>query len=170
MTLCRAHYAKGKTGTVLAARLLAGTDLLTGIEQLCHENDMKAAVINSCFGSFKQAGYLYLVPNSQSKVGAGYGEMQVRQGPIEFLQGTGVVCRRDGEFDIHFHGTMCDQEGNVFGGHLVKGENPVITVDLVLTAVEGMSFHRKYDEETGGNQFYPVEHGEIATYTLSKKS
>ena len=168
MSLCRAHFAKGKAGTVLAARLLAETDLLTGIERLCQENDIESAVISSCFGSFKKAGYLYLIANSESKVGAGYGELQVRQGPIEFLQGTGVVCQRDGDYDIHFHGTMCDQEGNVFGGHLVKGENPVITVDLVLTAIEGMSFNRKYDEETGGNQFYTVEHGKNVTYNLSK--
>ncbi|WP_339230275.1 PPC domain-containing DNA-binding protein [Oceanobacillus sp. FSL K6-2867] len=166
MTLCRAHYAKGKTGAILAARLLTGTDLLAGIEQLCGENNIQSAVISSCFGSFQQAGYLYLVPNSESKVGAGYGELQVRQGPVEFLQGTGVVCKREGEYEIHFHGTMCDQAGNVFGGHLVKGENPVITVDLVLTAVEGMTFSREYDEETGGNQFYPLEHGRAVTNSL----
>ena len=29
--------------------------------------------------------------------------------------------------DIHFHGTMCDENGNVFGGHMVKGYNPTLT-------------------------------------------
>lgn len=39
----------------------------------------------------------------------------------------------------------------------MKGENPVITVDLVLAETIGMDFQRKFDEETGANQFYPVE-------------
>ncbi len=111
------------------------------------------------------------MPQEKSSIGVGYGDLKVKQGPIEFLQGTGVVCRRDDAFDTHFHGTMCDQDGNVFGGHLVKGENPVITVDLVLTEIDGVDFYRKYDEETNGNQFYPVEQGKSVTCVMpvSKK-
>ncbi|WP_225986207.1 hypothetical protein [Psychrobacillus glaciei] len=39
----------------------------------------------------------------------------------------------------------------------MKGENPVITVDLIFAEVIGMEFHRKFDDENGANQFYPVE-------------
>ncbi|MGB3101864.1 MAG: DUF296 domain-containing protein, partial [Psychrobacillus psychrotolerans] len=100
---------------------------------------------------------VYLIPNKDSPIGVGYNNLVVKEGPIEFLQGTGVVCQRDGQLETHFHGTICDQNGHIFGGHFMKGENPVITVDLVLAETIGMDFQRKFDEETGANQFYPVE-------------
>lgn len=157
MSAVRVNYATGGLGKTIGARLLYGTDLLEGIEQICKENDMEYATIISCFGSFQRSGFVYLVPNDLSIIGVGYNDLIVKEGPIEFLQGTGVICKREGEYETHFHGTMCDQNGNVFGGHFKKGENPVITVDLVLAEVTGMEFLRKFDEETGANQFFPIE-------------
>lgn len=160
----RTHYAVGKTGKTIAARLLPGTDLLTGIEDICKENQIKYASIINCFGSFQETGYLYLVPKPESPVGAGYSDLMTATGPIEFLNGTGIVCQRDNQFEIHLHGTMCDQEGQVFGGHMVKGQNPVITVDLILIEIQDMELNRTFDEETGGYQLYPKE---IRTSSLS---
>ncbi|TQR09072.1 PPC domain-containing DNA-binding protein [Psychrobacillus soli] len=157
MATVKVNYATGKFGKTVGARLVFGTDLLEGIEQLCAENDIQYATIISCFGSFQRSGFVYLVPNETSIIGVGYNDLVVKEGPIEFLQGTGVVCKREGAYETHFHGTMCDQKGNIFGGHFIKGENPVITVDLVLAEVTGMEFHRKFDPETGANQFFPIE-------------
>lgn len=157
MSKIRANYAVGKLGKVVSARLVYGTDLLEGIEELCKVNGIQSATILSCFGSFQRSGFVYLVPNEDSPIGVGYNNLVVKEGPIEFLQGTGVVCQRDGQFETHFHGTICDQNGNIFGGHFIKGENPVITVDLVLAETVDMEFKRQFDEETGANQFYPVE-------------
>lgn len=154
----RVQYAVGKAGKTVAARLLPGTDLLTGIEEICHDNDITYASISTCFGSFQKAVYLFLVPQSQSKVGAGYGDVNRVAGPVEFLNGVGVVCQRDGNYDTHFHATMCDKEGKVFGGHMLKGENPVLTtVDVVINEVEGVNMFRKYDEETDLIQFDPQQ-------------
>lgn len=50
---------------------------------------------------------------------AGYGDIITKEGPIEFLNGTGVVCQNNNKYDTHFHATMCDQNGTVFGGHIV---------------------------------------------------
>ncbi|WP_033542945.1 PPC domain-containing DNA-binding protein [Planococcus sp. CAU13] len=155
----RIQYAAGSLGRSIAARLLPGTDLLTGIEELCRENGISYAQISTCFGSLQQSGYYYLVPDSSANLGASYGELQEVAGPIEFLNGTGLVCKRAQEFDIHLHGTIADQNGSVFGGHFVKGKNPVYTVDLMLTEVLGMSLTRAHDEESGVNQLYPVPYG-----------
>ena len=157
MSKVRANFAVGQLGKVVGARLVYGTDLLEGIEELCKVNGINSATILSCFGSFQRSGFVYLIPNGDSPIGVGYNNLVVKEGPIEFLQGTGVVCQRDGQFETHFHGTICDKYGNIFGGHFMKGENPVITVDLVLAETIGMDFQRKFDEETGANQFYPVE-------------
>lgn len=151
----RVQFAAGTVGKSVAARLLPGTDLLTGIEEVCRQNGILHASVANCFGSFQSAGYLYLVPKD-SKVGAGYGDVNRVDGPVEFLNGTGVVCQRDGQYDTHFHATMCDKEGKVFGGHMLKGQNPVLTtVDLVINEIKDVQMLRKYDEETDLTQFDP---------------
>jgi len=155
MSNVRFKDACGKSGKVVAARLLPGTDLLTGIEEVCKKNGIDFALVN-CFGSFSATGYMYLVPKAEAKVGAGYGDVLKEDGPVEFLSGVGVVCKNDGICDIHFHGTMCNKEGTVFGGHLVKGQNPTLTtVDIVIIEVEGIKMLRQYDDETDLTQFYP---------------
>ena len=49
-----------------------------------------------------------LVPKEDAKVGAGYGDVLQKDGPVEFLNGTGVVCQNNNDYDTHFHATMCD--------------------------------------------------------------
>lgn len=152
----RVKDAVGKTGKTVAARILPGTDLLTGIIEVCKKNNIKYASVANCFGSLEKAGYLYLVPMKDTKMGAGYGDINVVEGPVEFLQGSGVVCQRDGDYDVHFHAVFCDKEGKTFGGHVVLGENPVLTtVDMVITEIENIHMYRKYDEESELIQFSP---------------
>ena len=153
----RVQHAAGTAGKIIAARILPGTDVIEGIEEACRANGVKHALVN-CFGSFQSAGYMFLVPNAQAKVGAGYGAVKRMSGPVEFLNGTGVVCQKDGNYDTHFHAAMCDKEGTVFGGHLVKGENPTLTtVDVVITEVVGVQMLRVADEETALTQFLPTK-------------
>lgn len=154
--MTRVTTACGTVGKAVAVRILPGTDLIEGIEAACIEHDIKHAYV-SCFGSFERTGYMYLVPKPEAKVGAGYGDVLTKEGPVEFLNGTGVVCQNDGAYDTHFHATMCDKEGTVFGGHIVKGTTPALTtVDLVILEIADVQMLRAYDEETDLTQFVPV--------------
>lgn len=90
--MIRFQDACGKTGKTVAVRLLPDTDLVEGIEAACEKNGIKYAYV-TCFGSFKETGYMYLVSKPEAKVGAGYGDVLKCGGPIEFLNGTGVVAR-----------------------------------------------------------------------------
>ena len=153
--MIRINDACGNVGKCVAVRLLPNTDLIEGIEAACEKNEIKHAYV-SCFGSFSNAGYMYLVPKPEAKVGAGYGSVIKKDGPIEFLNGTGVVCQNNGKYDTHFHATMCDKDGTVFGGHIVKGTTSTLTtVDLVIFEVNGVEMLRQYDEETDLTQFVP---------------
>ena len=155
--MIRVQDACGNTGKTIAARLLPGTDLIEGIEEVCKKNDVKHAYV-SCFGSFNAAGYMYLVPKAEAKVGAGYGDVIKKSGPIDFLNGTGVVCQNNGNYDTHFHATMCDETGTVFGGHIVKGTTPALTtVDLVVIEITDVQMLRAFDEETALTQFVPTK-------------
>ncbi|MEG0264640.1 MAG: DNA-binding protein [Erysipelotrichaceae bacterium] len=149
--------ACGKAGKTIVARLLPSTDLIEGIEEVCKKNNVKHAYV-SCFGSFSKTGYMYLVPKEDAKVGAGYGDVITVDGPVEFLNGTGVVCQNKEIYDIHFHATMCDKTGRVFGGHIVKGYTPTLTtVDLMILEIEDVEMLRCFDEETGLTQFLPTK-------------
>lgn len=153
--MIRFNDACGSVAKTVAVRLLPDTDLIEGIEAACEKNEIKHAYV-SCFGSFKKAGYMYLVPKESAKVKAGYGDVIKKDGPIEFLNGTGVVCQNAGKYDTHFHATMCDKEGTVFGGHIVKGTTPALTtVDLVIFEISDVQMLREYDEETDLTQFVP---------------
>lgn len=155
--MIRVKDACGSAGKVIACRLLPGTDLIEGIEEACAKNGVKYAYV-SAFGSFGKVGYMYLVPKPEAKVKAGYGEVIKKDGPIEFLNGTGVVCQNKNKYDTHFHATMCDQTGTVFGGHIVKGTTPALTtVDLVIIEVNDVKMLRDYDEETDLTQFVPTK-------------
>ena len=155
--MIRVKDACGKVGKTIACRLLPGTDLIEGIEETCRKNDVKHAYV-SAFGSFDAVGYMYLVPKETAKVGAGYGDVIKKNGPTEFLNGTGVVCQNDGKYDTHFHATMCDETGVVFGGHIVKGTTPALTtVDLVVIEITDVQMLRAYDEETDLTQFVPTK-------------
>ncbi len=157
MSTKRIEYAAGHSGKTLAVRILPGSDLISSIEKACKENNIKHAYV-TCFGSLSKATYLYLVPKNDAKIGAGYGNPAIQDGPVEFLNGTGVVCQNNGNYDTHFHATMCDKTGTVFGGHIIKDENPVLTtVDVIIIEVVGMDMLRGFDEETELTQFQPKQ-------------
>lgn len=157
MSEVRVNYACGTAGKMVAARILPGSDLLTSLEEICDMNGVKYGAVN-CFGSFSATGYMYLVP-MDAKVGAGYGDVIKKEGPIEFLSGTGIITQTDkGVTELHFHGTMCDKEGEVFGGHIVKGQCPVLTtVDVMIQETCGVEMIRTYDEETDLTQVVVAE-------------
>lgn len=156
MSEVRVNYACGTAGKMVAARILPGTDLLTGLEEICNKNGVKYGAVN-CFGSFSAAGFMYLVP-MDAKVGAGYGDVIKKEGPIEFLSGTGIITQNSGKTELHFHGTMCDKTGVVFGGHIVKGQCPVLTtVDVMIQEANGVEMVRAYDEETDLTQVFVTE-------------
>jgi len=152
----RVKSAAGFAGRLIAGRILPGTDLITGIEKICEEHGVKGGWVN-CLGSLQKAGYFILEPNN-SKLGAGYGEMLKVAGPVELMGGMGLICYQDGQVGVHFHATMCDKEGKVFGGHLVKGENPSLaTVELAINEIVDITMQRAHDEEADGNHFSPLK-------------
>ena len=79
--MIRFNDACGCVAKTVAVRLLPDTDLIEGIEAACEKNKIKHAYV-SCFGSFKKAGYMYLVPKESAKVKAGYGDVIKKDVPV----------------------------------------------------------------------------------------
>lgn len=153
----RYRAAQGELGKVVAARLLPGTDIIEGIEKICEDYSIKYAFIGCSIGSLRKASFLFAVPKPEAKVKAGYSTPLELTGPIEFLGGLGVVCEDEkGERLTHFHGTVSDKLDHVYGGHFMKGQNPVLTtIDLIIIEIKGAKLLRRYDDETGLVNFAP---------------
>ena len=139
-------------------RVLPGSDVIEGIGEACQQLDIKSGSITSCIGSLQMASLLIAVPMN-NKIGAGYSDPKVIKGPLELLSGQGTIGQEeDGEIFIHLHGVVSDKDGNMYGGHLIKGKNPVlITCEVMVSQIEGIHMIRVYDPEVDMKVFFPKE-------------
>jgi len=142
-------YAAGNLSKVAMLRILPGSDIIEGIEDTCRDLQINSGAIACCIGSLQRASFLIAVPLN-NKIGAGYSEPKTVDGPLEFLSAQGMIGEEeDGGIFVHLHGVLSDGDGEVCGGHLIKGENPVlITCEIMISAVEGVRIKRRYDPET----------------------
>jgi len=144
-------------GRTIAARLMPGTDLVTGIEAVCRAHYLNYGYFASVMGSLQKAKYMIPVPNPDAPLGFKYCAPILKEGPIELICGQGVICQSEkGEIMIHLHahGVTFDQEN--FAGHFSAGSNPVLaTVDLVIVEIDGAKLMRRYDPITGLVMFSP---------------
>jgi len=104
-----------------------------------HAKDIEAGILLSVVGSLKNANLRMAgtTPNRQD-VGS-------FDGPFELVSGTGTVSK-DG---CHLHVSVSDKEGNVIGGHLKDGCRVDTTVEIVIGIIEGSSYKRTFDKNTG---------------------
>lgn len=73
-------------------------------------------------------------------------------GDLEIVSLSGNISRMDGEVYTHFHISVADESGRVWGGHLNEA---VIsgTGELILTRLDGL-VERRFEEEIGLNLFH----------------
>ncbi|MCI5623754.1 MULTISPECIES: PPC domain-containing DNA-binding protein [Anaerostipes] len=73
------------------------------------------------------------------------------EGDLEVVSIGGNINTMNGDTYAHFHISIADEEGHVYGGHLTEA---VIsgTGEMVLTEIRG-NVDREYDEEIGLNLF-----------------
>lgn len=152
----RLILAEGEIGKVTLIRILPGSDVVESIERACNETGIRAGIVVSCLGTLQKASFLFVVP-ARNKVGAAYGDPLTLDGPLEFLGAQGTVGQEEeGEIFVHLHGLASDQQGVVHGGHLVKGECPVlITCEVAILRAEEVSLVRRTDPEVGWKVLYP---------------
>jgi hypothetical protein len=148
----------GKLAKVVLARLRPGEDLIEGLTEACLAQEVKSGAITSCIGSLQRASFLTVVPMA-NKMGGGYGEPIVLEGPLELVAAQGTIgLDVEGNLLVHMHGALADGRGNLHGGHLLKGRCPVlITCEAMITFFEAVRAIQKYDPETDMNLFTFVE-------------
>jgi uncharacterized protein len=130
-------------------RLHPGKDLIEGIAEVGMTQGLKSGVITSCIGSLQRASFFTAVP-LPNKMGAGYGDPVVMEGPLEIVSAQGTIgLDVEANLLIHMHGALGDARGHLYGGHLIKGKCPIlITCEVMIAFLEGVLAVQRHDPKT----------------------
>ena len=69
-------------GRTIAARLLPGADLVSGIEAVCKVHHLQYGYFASVIGSLQKATYVIAVPEPTANLGFKYCDPLVEEGPV----------------------------------------------------------------------------------------
>ncbi len=140
--------AEGRMGRVVVIRLAPGADLLGGMQSACERYGIRNGVVISAIGSLACVRFCDVEALPEKKCGYGYGRILTLDDTIELTSAGGVICSDDeGNINLHVHISMSDKTGKAYGGHLVQGTRVLMTADIVLGEIEGVSMLREYDPE-----------------------
>ena len=119
-------------------------EVLSKITELCDKEDIKCgSVVGLGAASYVKVGLFNTVEKQYHS--------KDFSGPMEITSLIGNISKMDNKTYLHFHINLCNEEMNVFGGHL----NECIigaTCELVLTKLDG-DVLREYDSEIGLNLY-----------------
>ncbi len=149
----RVKYVVTTEGKKVVGRILPGSDVLAGIEKIAAEQGIKNGWVDA-IGSLKAAKFCILekLPDNYPRVGMGYGDPIEKEGPVELISAHGMLVNGA----IHLHGTMCGDDGVVFGGHMIKDANPVlVTCEVCIQEAQNLNCARGDDGEVDGMQYFP---------------
>lgn len=120
---------------IYALRLKSNQDLRQNLKNFALTNQIQAGFILTAIGSLKQA----VIRFADQPTGT------IVQDKFEIvgLNGT-VACS-----GVHLHIVVSDQTGKTLGGHLEDGCLIYTTAELILGEIEGLTFLRTVDQETG---------------------
>jgi predicted DNA-binding protein with PD1-like motif len=151
----RVQAINASHGKQVLARLLPGTDLIAGIEQICAQQGIIQAAVLSAIGTLSHATIVYVVPQKDAALGVAYVPPQRLDGPFELLAAQGFVgMDTDDSISVHLHGSLSGPDMTVYGGHFIKGGNPVLaTAEIMIQELSGVAMNRGYDKETGFELF-----------------
>ena len=97
-------------------RLQPGTDLLDGISDYVAKHRLRACHVVSCVGSLTSATLRLAKPSSHNKE-----RIRTRHEHFEIVSVTGTVeWNPSGEVTKHVHIALADEDGAVWGGHMLS--------------------------------------------------
>ena len=128
----------------IVARMEPGEDILETLESL---------VLKENIG----AGHLMLI-GAISGATLGYFDLETQEYKIfkvdEDLEVTScignIASSQDGTPVVHAHLVVADEKGTSYSGHLMKGCKVSVTIEVIITVLEG-DLKRAVDDKTGLN-------------------
>lgn len=125
-------------------RLDRGEEIVAKLKEVAQKEGIKLAYLTGIGAVGKVTAGVF---DTKEKVFKGH----TWEGDMEIVSIGGNINTMNGETYTHFHISIADEEGHVYGGHLTEA---VIsgTGEMVLTEIKG-NVDREYDEEIGLNLF-----------------
>jgi predicted DNA-binding protein with PD1-like motif len=152
------QIANGGFLRVCAFRLVPDDDIMGGLLKACAEAKINNGIIVSAIGSLKKAVFVNPVELSNKKAKYGYGEPTIKDGPIELLNLSGMICQgKDNETLLHVHCVLSDRDGHAYGGHVLEGSKVLLTADIVVAELSDIKMGRRFDEDMDIFLFNPTE-------------
>lgn len=130
---------ESRIGRTVFARLGENEDLLNAIKERAEQNEIRA-------------GFFFLIGTIKRGVVGFYklGEYKriMIAGPLEIVSCLGNLSMRDdGELVVHAHIGIADEEGKMFGGHLLPGCLIDATGELVLVETPEAKLRRALEKK-----------------------
>lgn len=119
-------------------RLHRGCDLYESIQTYCQKHQIRAGYAAACVGCVSRASI-------RCADGITTHELEER---LEIVSLTGTVSEKR----CHLHISFAREDLSVIGGHLLSGCIVNTTAEIVLCELEGISFEKVFDPETGYNE------------------
>jgi predicted DNA-binding protein with PD1-like motif len=123
-------------------RLDRGEDIVSKLKELAKIEQIKLATLSGLGACGKVTAGIFDTTNKSYK-------SYTFEGDFEIVSISGTITTMNGEIYTHFHISVSDENGHVYGGHL----NEAIisgTGELVLTVIDGV-VEREFSEEIGLN-------------------
>lgn len=118
---------------MIVSRLFPGNDLKTSLENIMDGTEFNSGVIVTVVGSL-----------SKTHIRMSNGTKKWFKGFFEIVSVVGTISP-DG---VHVHLAVSDENGSVFGGHLLEGCIVHTTAEVCVLESE-IEFSRGFDENTG---------------------
>ncbi len=127
---------------MIVARLHAGEDILTTVQQVVRQYDVRSGVV-SIIGAVSRATLGFFDREKREYRSNTFAR------DLEIVSCTGNIARLDdGTVVVHAHMVVADDEGHCYGGHVMNGCEVSATGEV--TIIEGsVELHRAPDPTTG---------------------
>lgn len=139
----------GRLGKIVTRQLPTNSDLVEGIKKICVDSGIRYGAILTTVGSLRELGIEVAGPIRKDRSEATMKEVVI-PGPLQVLSLIGVIFEKDtGEMDVHIHGSFLNAQGEIHGGHLVEGKNPILArMVAVIGEIADVSMIEGFDEES----------------------
>ncbi len=139
-----------RIGKVIVKYIPTDEDLIGGIKKICVDNGIRCGQILTVIGSIRHLSIECIIVNNETESGFDFGPPRVISGPMQILSLVGIIFENEvGEMDAHIHGTFSDSDGNIYGGHVLEGENPVaVRLTIVIGEIADVRLTEKKDPES----------------------
>ena len=143
----------GKLGKIIPILLTPDKDIVINIKEACRDNGIRAGTVLTAVGSLQKATITHHA--SAKAKNHTMSPPKVVPGPLQILGLVGIIGEKEGgELNVHLHVTVVNENGQVYGGHLVEGENPVLRrTEIVIAEIADLSMMEKFNERTGETEF-----------------